>query len=222
MTRPNSRLDLSTRVRRALLSSAVLLTAGCQWVFGDYETDENWVNGCRNGDKVCVDGSSLQECKNGEWSTRTCLISCTADRCIDCEAGVKRCSSDTTSVEICNKNGQWTSTSCGPSEHCHPTEFVCAQCEKNTCIKNGDVAALSLCTWDKKIAAAEPCPGPYNECRAGPDGVGYCVNCNYEGLLCSNTGTLRQCLSGLNTIIRECRNESECAVDGPNCAQAAQ
>lgn len=221
MTRPRTAPNCTCpRPWRLAVLAAVLSVTGCQWVFGDYASDPDFVLGCKDGETACVaDSKQLNVCKDGEWvKSRDCAISCKRDRCIDCEGDVSRCSDDLSVLETCS-NGAWSQQECAAAEYCGMLPgglLACIQCERDTCSVKGDRAIVAVCSFDGKWALPLECAEAFNECRFASDGSPYCVDCATDGYSCTNEGNLLVCENGRSTAIRSC-GAGNCDAQNARC-----
>lgn len=233
LARPASHLDAGPRARRlarrvivaAYLLLVVLLTAGCQKLFGDYTVVETSGSTCAPRAYQCV-GNVLQQC-NGEGSVWLNAMPCASEALCDAVRGVciqPTCSASTrkcvgAELQGCNaaRNGWTLLATCSTAGHCSAESGTCTEqpCEPGSTQCNGPVVQTCKADrsgWDDTFtcASAALCNSAQGACTG--------QTCEPGDFDCQGS-VLRACNEGLDgwTPVRSCDSDILCNEMAGTC-----
>lgn len=200
-----------------LILCAFLATVGCNLVLG---VDEVSVDGCPSPGALQCAGNALQKClPNGQWITeRQCILSCTDERCIDCEIGAVICNTATNSVMVCDDKRQWIVTPC-QNQTCVNAECVGVCAPSKRCVANNGVESCVDGQW--QVSATCPASAPCKDgvCAECNDGDRQCNGAFIETCLSSTWYTVDNCneVGDLGSACVEGKCVGECAPGRKRC-----
>jgi len=213
----------------ALVLAAVVITGGCQKIFGDYSVSESSItSACTAGAVQCY-GNALQRCNatGTAWANNdTCASDalCDAGRgmCLPpaCSAGERRCNG--AQLEGCNsdRNGWLLLAPCPSAGHCSTVSGSCTaepcQTGKTQCSGSTFQACNESRTgWvDVDTCASSELCNPVAGC-----GDSVC----FEGQVRCEGAELQTCNPGKNgwTTIKSCDSAALCDEDAKTCLEVA-
>ena len=211
----------------AAWASALLLTAGCHYVYGNYEVDESTgaaggaaeqqARPCPLREYRCVD-QLLEQCGELRWNlVDTCdsadlcnVEDVNAGRCDECAGSALRC--DDSALQQC-KEGAWTLLKiCAEGETCDAERSGCSICALDD--KWCDGAELMTCNAKRDGWVSNPCR---LGCLTTP--TAHCKDCTTVGETnCSTPSILRTCSEDWELLAETCSGGCIRGAPSDHCA----
>jgi hypothetical protein len=213
----------------ALVLGILLLTGGCQKLFGDYSVAEGSITSVCEPNSVQCYSNTLQRCsadglvlKNEHPCASAAL--CDAERGVctppTCAAGERRCNG--AELQGCNsdRNGWLRLASCSSAAHCSADAGLCTEqpCEAGKTQCNGPIFQACNDTRTGWTDVGAPCAS-----AALCDSLAGCTNstCGDGDVRCQGT-ELQSCNDALNGWVttKTCDSPALCDEDAKTCRTA--